>query len=641
MALHIVTLIGLLSLTFCLNPAAAQIYSNPITGTDPGLSNPYTTGQSVATGITGYGIGYGSGLTGVSANDMVGLTGAFNSASQFAALNENKYVSLRFSTADANCYSINLNSAVVTINYQTAGTGPKKWALYSNINGFTNGSEHTSGSLGTNATGTITYTFPATGFNNITSSIEFRLALHDAAGSASALTFKFAVHSFSITGAVNDNTPAQPGTPTSNSPQCSPGSVTLTRAGSPPGGVTWYWQTSAGGTSTASSGATYTAATSGTYYLRAKLNSADCWSTAASLAVVVSPTPSASAGPDAIVCSGAHTLAATAPQAGQTGAWAVTAMPTGASAPTFSPDNTSPTASVTFAKAGVYTLRWRISAPGCTSSDDFVTIRVLSSTFTAGIWTGLANDQNWANCRNWANGVVPTSGAGVAVLLPDTVPAYLGGGSVTTLPQNIPSISIAKLTIASGLAGGATYVGLVEVADTLRLTNGILHGTGGGAILYVSGTNSTIVTQANTPVTHINTASFVDGYLRRKTELAKEYPYPVGDASSYKLLYYNQKFAAAGKHTTLKYNTAIPFEGSLASGFLPYANHSANFEYYLPSASWEIVSNSAATDYDIEVFPGMASLTFCPSGMCTSYTLTKNSGGTWSNGTSQPVFYTK
>lgn len=72
--------------------------------------------------------------------------------------------------------------------------------------------------------------------------------------------------------------PANPGNPTSNSPQCNPPGVTLTRVGTPPVGVTWYWQTTALGTSTANSGATFIATTSGTYYLRAQNDATGCWS---------------------------------------------------------------------------------------------------------------------------------------------------------------------------------------------------------------------------------------------------------------------------------------------------------------------------------------------------------------------------
>lgn len=90
--------------------------------------------------------------------------------------------------------------------------------------------------------------------------------------------------------------PANPGNPTSNSPQCNPPGVTLTRTGTPLAGVTWYWQTTAGGTSIANSAATFVATTGGTYYLRARNITTGCWSAGSgSVAVTITPTLSTAA----------------------------------------------------------------------------------------------------------------------------------------------------------------------------------------------------------------------------------------------------------------------------------------------------------------------------------------------------------
>lgn len=48
---------------------AQSIFTNPITGTNPGLTNPYTTGQVVAANMTVTGIGQGAGITGTAANN--------------------------------------------------------------------------------------------------------------------------------------------------------------------------------------------------------------------------------------------------------------------------------------------------------------------------------------------------------------------------------------------------------------------------------------------------------------------------------------------------------------------------------------------------------------------------------------------
>jgi RHS repeat-associated protein len=85
--------------------------------------------------------------------------------------------------------------------------------------------------------------------------------------------------------------PAMPGSPTLNLSEC--GQATMSFNGSPPSGVTWYWQnTSASGTSTANSTSPYTVVTntSGLFYINAR-NSAGCWSESRSFQVTVTPAP--------------------------------------------------------------------------------------------------------------------------------------------------------------------------------------------------------------------------------------------------------------------------------------------------------------------------------------------------------------
>ncbi|MBX7125127.1 MAG: hypothetical protein K1X47_05505 [Cyclobacteriaceae bacterium] len=66
-------------------------------------------------------------------------------------------------------------------------------------------------------------------------------------------------------------------------------STMITRSGTPPGGVTWYWQTSPTGTSTTlGSGASITALAGETYYLRAF---SGCWSTSSLAATSIPHTP--------------------------------------------------------------------------------------------------------------------------------------------------------------------------------------------------------------------------------------------------------------------------------------------------------------------------------------------------------------
>ncbi|MCE9540497.1 MAG: N-acetylmuramoyl-L-alanine amidase, partial [Bacteroidetes bacterium] len=92
----------------------------------------------------------------------------------------------------------------------------------------------------------------------------------------------------SIIVTIND-IPNDPPAPTTTTNSC--GSQTLTR-GTPPSGVTFYWQSTSCGTSITSSALTYTAPSTGTYKLRARQNAGSCWSNnCSSVAVTVAPTP--------------------------------------------------------------------------------------------------------------------------------------------------------------------------------------------------------------------------------------------------------------------------------------------------------------------------------------------------------------
>jgi RHS repeat-associated protein len=88
--------------------------------------------------------------------------------------------------------------------------------------------------------------------------------------------------------------PTTPTTPTVVN-YCGYSDLTAT---APPAGVTWYWQTSSSGTNTANSALTNRVTSSGTYYLRARNNTTQAWSTSsASLAVTVNSLPTVSISP--------------------------------------------------------------------------------------------------------------------------------------------------------------------------------------------------------------------------------------------------------------------------------------------------------------------------------------------------------
>ncbi|MEO9484968.1 MAG: DUF6443 domain-containing protein [Ekhidna sp.] len=86
-----------------------------------------------------------------------------------------------------------------------------------------------------------------------------------------------------------NQSPGQPAALSVSSNTC--GSKTVTRPGVP-GGQTYYWQTSASGTSTSNSSGSYVAHNSQWVYIRAKNDIGGCWSTARSVYVTVNTLPS-------------------------------------------------------------------------------------------------------------------------------------------------------------------------------------------------------------------------------------------------------------------------------------------------------------------------------------------------------------
>ncbi|MEO1053834.1 MAG: RHS repeat-associated core domain-containing protein [Bacteroidota bacterium] len=163
---------------------------------------------------------------------------------------------------------------------------------------------------------------------------------------------------------VNSSTPAQPSTPTVLSSSC--GHTTL-RRGTPPSGVTWYWQSSSSGTATSNSGTDYTVNNSGWVYLRAR-NSAGEWSTgSASLNVSVIQNPAMPPTPSQNASCGNTTLTRGAPPIGETWYWQTSSGGT-------STGNNSST--YTMGNSGTVYLRSRHDLSGCWSSARTVNVTV-------------------------------------------------------------------------------------------------------------------------------------------------------------------------------------------------------------------------------------------------------------------------
>lgn len=159
-----------------------SIFDNPITGSNPNTSNPYTTGQSVNTNITVTGIGRGTGISGSNANDRYNANG-WDSAS----FDANDYFT--FTITPNGGYKIDFVSFEYT--GQKSGSGPTNFAFRSSIDGFV-------ANIGTPTSSGTTISLSGSSFQNVTSAIEFRIYGWNASGSGGT----FSINDFTFKGTV-------------------------------------------------------------------------------------------------------------------------------------------------------------------------------------------------------------------------------------------------------------------------------------------------------------------------------------------------------------------------------------------------------------------------------------------------------
>jgi hypothetical protein len=153
-------LLTLCTLLLAFSPAhAAVLFSNPITGTTPNSSNPFTTGQIVDMNITVSGIGRGAGITGTDTNDRYNAT-SWNSASP----DSTAYFTWILTPNPG--YQINFTSFVYTS--QASGTGPTAFAFQSSRDGFVT-------AIGTPTATGATLNLSGVAYQNVATPIEFRL----------------------------------------------------------------------------------------------------------------------------------------------------------------------------------------------------------------------------------------------------------------------------------------------------------------------------------------------------------------------------------------------------------------------------------------------------------------------------------
>ncbi len=163
-----------------------QIWSNPITGTNPSTSNPYTIGQIVDPSVVVSGIRRGAGISAATANDRYSAN-SWNTA----GIDLSAYFEFSL-TPNTGC-EINFTSFVYTA--QTSGTGPSNFDIRSSLDGFTS-------SIGFPTSTGTTIDLSTASFQNISSSITFRIY----GWGASSATGTFSINDFSFNGSVNCGT---------------------------------------------------------------------------------------------------------------------------------------------------------------------------------------------------------------------------------------------------------------------------------------------------------------------------------------------------------------------------------------------------------------------------------------------------
>jgi len=176
-----------LLLTFALPSFGQSIWTNPITGTNPGLTSPYTTGDVKDANIAVSGISRGSANGGNVANNRYNANnwtgGVFTPTRCF-----------EWTLTPNAGYRIDFSSLVYSA--QISSTGPVLYALRSSVDGFAS-------NIGTVTMGT-NVTISLASFAGITGAITFRMYAHTASSGSGT----FSINDFTFNGSVNSTCPS-------------------------------------------------------------------------------------------------------------------------------------------------------------------------------------------------------------------------------------------------------------------------------------------------------------------------------------------------------------------------------------------------------------------------------------------------
>lgn len=354
--------------------------------------------------------------------------------------------------------------------------------------------------------------------------------------------------------AYSQSLPQDPPNPGSNSPQCYINGVTMSFTGSVPVGETWYWQTSAGGTNTANSSASFTVSTSGVYYVRSQNNTSLVWSAGAGqVTVTVDPgagIPVFAIGNTSTRCQGGGTTVYTATASNSTGmSYSIDAITAAF------PGNSinAATGALTYAAGWSGTTVVTATATGCsgirTSTHAVTTVStvgnpvfamgssstrcmgaaIISYTATATTSTGLtysldANSAAGGNTINSVTGTVTYNASYSGTSLITVVANGCNGPAISVHTVSIGSLGALAFTLGASStrcqgAGTITYTataqGVTAVSyslDAASIAAGITINASTGQVAYPAGwTGITVITASaqacggTASVTHVAT----------------------------------------------------------------------------------------------------------------------------------------
>ena len=264
-----------------------------------------------------------------------------------------------------------------------------------------------------------------------------------------------------------------PPTPTqaAGTPTCSAG-TTIDVTGTPPAGVTWYWQSSATGTSTANPySGPFTINSNGTYYMRALNTANNVWSVASSITVSNFPVVATPAAPTAgqnPACTPGTSLTMPAPAAGFVYYWQ-----TGANPPFTTTNSAATPLNVT--STGTYYVATYETASQCWSATSSLAVTVNS--VIPGNPTATPNNYNYcttANPMTVAAQVPVLTGPQTCTVSGSASGTDNSGVTATVTNFSCPNGPISSATLASSISGsfcGTWYAYSIVVNGNTVATN--------------------------------------------------------------------------------------------------------------------------------------------------------------------------